>query len=139
MNPSTARPQRTRSSISRRTVVVGTAWAVPAVVVASAAPALAASLIIKITEVCKAKGSDFTVTVTLAGAAGATATVTSVTIDGMTFSLSSGNVVTVGTPLTLPSVSKSGVNGTFAVAVASSAGPATATVTINGNGCALPS
>ncbi len=34
---------RHRSHPSRRTVVVGTAWAVPAVVVASAAPALAAS------------------------------------------------------------------------------------------------
>ena len=32
-----------KSGISRRTVVAGTAWAVPAIVVASAAPAMAAS------------------------------------------------------------------------------------------------
>ncbi len=39
----TSQPARQREGISRRTVVVGTAWAVPAVVVADAAPALAAS------------------------------------------------------------------------------------------------
>ena len=41
----TSKPEMTKpkSGISRRTVVKGTAWAVPAVVVATAAPAMAAS------------------------------------------------------------------------------------------------
>ncbi|MGI5951222.1 MAG: hypothetical protein ACOX61_05160 [Brooklawnia sp.] len=37
-------PDRARSGVSRRSLVVGTAWAVPAVAVASAAPAMAVSL-----------------------------------------------------------------------------------------------
>ena len=39
----TDKMSKPKSGISRRTVVKGTAWAVPAVVVASAAPAMAAS------------------------------------------------------------------------------------------------
>ncbi len=47
-----------QSGISRRTVVAGTAWAVPAIVVASAAPAMAASGPVVLTgRACKGPGN----------------------------------------------------------------------------------
>jgi len=85
------RPVRSRS-LSRRTVVVGTAWAVPAVVVATAAPALAASgPSVSIVSLCQ--NTDLSLTLTLA--------VTNPTTTAGTLSINSVTIagVTLGTPV----------------------------------------
>ena len=56
----TSKPEtsKAKKGISRRTVVVGTAWAVPAIVVASAAPAMALSGPVTFTgRACKSAGN----------------------------------------------------------------------------------
>jgi len=57
----TSKPEasQAKKGVSRRTVVVGTAWAVPAIVVASAAPAMALSGPVTFTGVgCKSPGGQ---------------------------------------------------------------------------------
>ena len=81
-----------KNGISRRTVVVGTAWAVPAIVVASAAPALAASGPVVLTgRACKDPGAGqgnksyyFEVTLTNTTNSTATYTFSSIEINGTT-------------------------------------------------------
>ena len=56
----TSKPEasKAKKGVSRRTVVVGTAWAVPAIVVASAAPAMALSGPVTFTgRACKSPGN----------------------------------------------------------------------------------
>ena len=67
----TSKPEasKAKKGVSRRTVVVGTAWAVPAIVVASAAPAMALSGPVTFTgRACKSPGNPkrylFEITVT---------------------------------------------------------------------------
>jgi hypothetical protein len=84
-----------KRGISRRTVVAGTAWAVPAIVVASAAPAMAASGPVVLTgRACKDPGSgqgdkSYYFEVTLTNTTNATATYgfTSIEINGVTTTL----------------------------------------------------
>lgn len=74
------------NAISRRTVVAGTAWAVPAIVVASAAPAFAASPVFVLGAICKVAGGGSTkqYVFQLNASASGTVTITSVTINNET-------------------------------------------------------
>jgi hypothetical protein len=91
-----------KNGVSRRTVVAGTAWAVPVIVVAGAAPAMAATPIVTIGVglACKHPGNGdtkhyhFELTVTNNG--GAT---TTVTISDITLVPTSGQTVTFVEPV----------------------------------------
>ena len=87
----TSKSETSKQGISRRTVVAGTAWAVPAIVVASAAPAMAASGPVVLSGVaCKGPGQSgefefayyFQVTLTNNTASSQTYTFNSITING---------------------------------------------------------
>lgn len=67
------------AKLSRRNVVVGTAWAVPAIMVVGAAPAFADSKIVKASA--KMVKKKFTFTVETSGAGASTVTITSITPD----------------------------------------------------------
>lgn len=77
-----------KNGVSRRTVVAGTAWAVPAIVVAGAAPAMAATPIVTIGVglACKHPGNGdtkhyhFELTVTNNGGATTTVTISEITL-----------------------------------------------------------
>lgn len=75
-----------KSGVSRRTVVAGAAWTVPAIVVASAAPAMAATPVVTIGVgvACKHPGNPkhyhFNLTVTNNGGITTTVTITEITL-----------------------------------------------------------
>ncbi len=78
-----------KAGLSRRTVVVGTAWAVPAVIVATATPAFALSGPVTFTGVaCKDPGNPFrylfSVTITNSNAQPLQVNFTSLVINGVT-------------------------------------------------------
>jgi hypothetical protein len=142
MNPTTLPPGRARSSISRRTVVVGTAWAVPAVVVASAAPALAASgVTVGIGAICIGTGNTLRIQLTVSNPTGAagTTTINSLTIAGVLlntgalgprpFPASASSTVVI----TVPNVglSETGVSVAVALGYAVTVGGTTTTGTVN--------
>ncbi len=141
MNPSTARPERARSSISRRTVVVGTAWAVPAVVVASAAPALAASApVVTITGLCRASDLSLRLTLSIDNPLGSSGQLTlgAITIAGVTLGVPvltggpiKGNSTTVVT-VTIPTLTVV-TSANIAVGYSIKIGNSTFTGTVNAN------
>jgi hypothetical protein len=125
VNPNTERPVRSHP-LSRRTLVVGTAWAVPAVVVATAAPAMAASATasITITGLCIGPGNTIRVRINESNLSNAAATVT---INSLTVANTTINVSGL-VPIVIPSntasativvtVPNPGLNASALVAVA---------------------
>ena len=150
MNPSTTRPERHRSTISRRSVVVGTAWAVPAVVVASAAPALAASgVTVGIGGICVGPGNTLRIRLTISNPTGVTGTLTisSLTIDNAVFNTGLIPTITISAAASstaVISVPNPGFSAGTSVAIAlgfsalvagsTTTGTANATLTIASNG-----
>ena len=87
----TSKPEasKAKKGVSRRTVVVGTAWAVPAIVVASAAPAMALSGPVTFTgRACKSPGNPkrylFEISVTNSNNVPLQLNAISLVIDGVT-------------------------------------------------------
>jgi hypothetical protein len=133
----------TKNGISRRTVVVGTAWAVPAIVVASAAPALAASGPVVLTGVaCKDPGEAvnkkyyFQVQLTNTTGTAATYTFTSITINGSTTTVTpTTTTVAAGDSKTIILTAASlpnSANGTATLSYQINSVPGTTQATFNG-------
>jgi hypothetical protein len=135
-----------KQGISRRTVVAGTAWAVPAIVVASAAPAMAASGPVVLSgTACKGPGQSgnfafayyFQVTLTNNTNSSQTYTFNSITINGSQPPLTSiapssvtVNAQTVTVVTLLAQGSTNSANGTAVLAYMIGGVPGTTQATI---------